>query len=204
MSDYYFLAEEPFWSIQGEGLRTGEPTTFIRLAGCNADYTFQCWKWCDSKFARTTEGALELTEAQIIDLVSILPHTEWVCITGGEPMLQDIGPLTRELIGRGFQIQVETNGTAGPQGIYHIHHYTLSPKTPNTHPFYWGVAKEVKFVIATLEDLKHVAYPSHFWGQVFLQPMNNDPVAVNLCLEALKEHPRWRLSLQIHKIIGVA
>jgi len=119
-------------------------------------------------------------------------------------MLQDLGPLVRELAIRDLQIQVETNGTVEPQGVYGIHHYTVSPKTPHVPPFYWGIAKEAKFVIAEEADLQRVQYPSYFRGQVFLQPCNNDPEAVGLCLEALKGHPGWCLSLQIHKIIGVS
>jgi len=202
----YYLAEEPFYSIQGEGLRTGSPTVFIRMAGCNATPDFQCWKWCDSKFSRRRglTWELALTEAQIANRISLLPRVEWVCITGGEPMLQDLGPLVQELIVRDLQIQVETNGTVEPLGIYGVHHYTVSPKTPHVLPFYWGMAKEAKFVVAEEADLRRVQYPKCFWGQVFLQPESNKPEAVAICLAALKERPEWRLSLQIHKIIGVS
>lgn len=201
----YFLAENPFWSIQGEGLRTGEPTVFIRLAGCNVTSDFWCYEWCDTKFARTTKGALELTVADIVRLIAREPKAKWVCITGGEPLLQDLRPLSYELACRDFRIQVETNGTIEPPvGLLElVDHWTVSPKTPHVEEVYWGVAKEFKWVINEESDLERIQVPDSYWGQVFLQPMNNNPAAVNLCLDALKEHPRWRLSMQIHKILGV-
>jgi len=199
---HYTLAELPFWSLQGEGLRTGEPTIFIRLAGCNADNSFWCWSWCDTKFARNPEGIGEFRIQEILGLIASLPRSEWICLTGGEPLCQDLLPLLEALKKVDYKIQIETNGTIY-QSKLPVDHWTLSPKNQKVNPFFWAVAKECKFVISTKEDLKKAEIPDYFWGQVFLQPENNNPKSIELCLEALKEQPEWRLSLQIHKILGI-
>lgn len=203
----YYLAEEPFWSIQGEGLRTGSPTIFLRLAGCNADHTFQCWDWCDSKFARSQEGSLKYSVDTICALCTRLPAVRWVCITGGEPLLQGLHALCSCLKNCGYKVQVETNGTIEPPQHLRVDHWTVSPKTPLIRSTLYRAAAEFKFVIAQLADLDHVRrYVTNrltFETEIFLQPQNNEPEAIALCLEALREHPDWRLSLQIHKLIGV-
>lgn len=200
MSKYY-LAEAPFWSIQGEGLRTGSPTIFIRLAGCNADESFQCWKFCDTKWARVKKGSPQVSAENIIRMIKRLPKTEWVDITGGEPNTYDLSYLVKLLKDEGYLIQVETNGT-----LYQdipIDHWTVSPKTSYVEEIYWGVAKEFKWVVSEEEDLERIQIPNYYWGKTYLQPNSNHPKAIEICLEALKEHPNWALSLQIHKILGV-
>jgi len=198
---HYTLAELPFWSLQGEGLRTGEPTIFIRLAGCNADNSFWCWSWCDTKFARNPKGIGEFSIKEILDLISSLPRSEWICLTGGEPLCQELFPLLEALKELEYKIQIETNGTIY-QSELPVDHWTLSPKTESVESFFWAVAKECKFVISKEEDLKRILIPNLFWGQVFLQPENNRSSAIQICIKALKLHPDWRLSLQLQKGIN--
>ena len=198
---YYYAAEPPFWSIQGEGLRTGEPTIFVRLAGCNVQPDFWCYKWCDTAWARTKSGSPQVSAENIVRMIKRLPQTSWVDITGGEPNTYDLSHLVGLLKAEGFLIQVETNGTLY-QDIS-IDHWTVSPKTEHTQEIYWGIAKEFKWVISDKSDLERVQIPDHYWGKTYLQPNDNRPEAVQICLKALEEHSEWALSLQLHKIIGV-
>jgi len=199
----YFLAEMPFWSIQGEGLRSGQPTIFIRLAGCNATPEFWCWKWCDTKWARMKDRIYGYKKPpdKILEQIKELPNTNWICITGGEPLTSDLAPLVALLKKNGYLIQIETNGTLYQNLL--ADHWTVSPKTPHVEEIYWGIAKEFKWIVDEKADLDRIKIPNFYWGKTFLQPNNNDPRATKICLEVLKEHPDWALSLQIHKIIGV-
>ena len=104
----YFLSEI-FFSINGEGLQIGKPMAFIRLAGCN----LRC-KWCDTK-----GSWIQKDQATLEDIVKEVSkyNTEWVCITGGEPLLQDIEPLIKKLQ---YKISLETNGTIYDLSLIHI------------------------------------------------------------------------------------
>ncbi len=199
----YHLAEPPFWSVQGEGLRTGEPTIFIRLAGCNVTEEFWCYEWCDTKFARTTEGAQGYSTLDILAAVLRLPPVSWVCITGGEPLIHNLHHLLSVLRGTGYKIQVETNGTLIPKfHVAHVDHWTVSPKTPVVAGIFL-FADELKYVITEKADLERVTRAEPHGCTVYLQPNNNDQGAIALILEALETHPTWRLGLQVHKVIGV-
>ena len=104
---------EIFYSIQGEGVYAGIPTTFIRFQGCNLN---PGCSWCDTTYSGGT-GGLELSVAEILDeyLVRLEPRTfhHWVCITGGEPLYQEeeLKVLVETLKAYGFKVEVETNGT---------------------------------------------------------------------------------------------
>ncbi len=113
---------EIFPSIQGEGLRQGEPTIFIRLSGCNLKCSF-----CDTKYA-WKEGQ-QYSVDQVLEEVRKIRQSfpaQWICITGGEPLLQDIDGLTKTRKKAGLKIQVETNAT-----LYRtvpVDWYSISPK----------------------------------------------------------------------------
>jgi 7-carboxy-7-deazaguanine synthase len=95
---------EIFFSLQGEGVLMGTPTTFVRFVGCNLDCT-----WCDTKYAR--EGGEERSIDQIFDQVEGF-GTPFVCLTGGEPLVQDeIYELIDTLLDNGYQVTIETNGS---------------------------------------------------------------------------------------------
>lgn len=95
---------EIFYSLQGEGVLMGTPTTFVRFVGCNLDCA-----WCDTKYAR--EGGEEMTVPEILDKVE-KNGTPFVCLTGGEPMLQeDVVRLISELLDNDHHVTIETNGT---------------------------------------------------------------------------------------------
>ena len=195
---------EIFSSFQGEGLRQGEPTIFIRLSGCNLRCSF-----CDTRHA--WEEGRDMTASQIIERVESLRQefpTEWVCLTGGEPLLQNIQTLLDQLKTSGFMLQVETNATFPPKSP--VDWLTISPKPVSYyfHPAFSHSAKEVKLVIS--EEL-HFSTVNHlrklFPDQIpiLLQPKSNSSEAMEkgtqLIEKALKSGLKnLRLSIQLHKL----
>jgi organic radical activating enzyme len=197
---------EIFPSIQGEGLRLGEPTLFIRFSECNLKCDF-----CDTKYAWQT--GQEMTVAQVLEKVQKIHGSfpaEWVCLTGGEPLLQNIGELVDFLKKEGFKIQVETNATISPP--IGVNWYTVSPKPPDYffQPAYKKKAKEVKIVVIKgldLDVLKKLrqSFPEKI--PLLLQPQSNSKSsgerAIRLLRQTLKEGMKnVRLTAQIHKFFG--
>lgn len=195
---------EIFPSFQGEGLRQGEATIFIRLSGCNLRCSF-----CDTKYA-WKEGR-SYSSDQILNVAKRIQDgfpTEWVCITDGEPLCQDIFGLARRLKKEHFHIQVETNATLFAP--LPVDWFTISPK-PEEYFFrreYREKAKEVKIIVtknldlAVIRKLRKAFLPK---TPLLLQPQSNRKwsmdLAIKLLTRALTERlENVRLSLQLHKI----
>ena len=197
---------EIFSSVQGEGLRQGEPTIFIRLSGCNLKCSF-----CDTKY--TWEGSQQYSVDQVLEEVRKIRQgfpAQWICITGGEPLLQDIDGLTRALKKEGLKIQVETNAT-----LYRtlpVDWYSISPK-PDRYTFrpeYREKAKEVKIIITKNLDLESIRrlrmrFPEK--TPVLLQPQSNRKWSMNLGMKLIRQTIKAglrniRLYSQMHKIFG--
>ncbi len=183
---------EIFYSIEGEGLRVGQPTTFVRLARCNLRCHF-----CDTEFDRHTEMDL----AEIAAEVARHP-AEWVCFTGGEPLGQHLAALAGKLKADGYQLHIETNGVVAPDPalLALIDHWTVSPKG---YPIVDGFARitELKYVVgkAFREDCVEEDRADY----IYLQPESSEPRYVQKALEVLSRHPRWRLSIRVHKTLGL-
>lgn len=197
---------EIFFSLQGEGLRQGEPTLFIRLAGCNLRCGF-----CDTKYAWEMGSSLADDKicAEAIRFRKRRPFS-WICLTGGEPLLQDIRNLTRTLRDSGFRIQVETNGT-----IYRdlaVDWYTVSPKPPHysVHTRYRKKAREVKLVVSRELDLKTVLEMRKMFPvetPVLLQAQSNLKWSLKksrrlLELAGKQGGKNMRIAVQLHKWLG--
>lgn len=190
---------EVFYSLQGEGLRTGQATVFVRLAGCNLACEF-----CDTDFRvkRTySVGALADEVAQIGG------ECRWVCLTGGEPTIHDLQTLCDALHARGYSVQMETNGTR-PRPAWGLDHVTVSPKQPQggrLHPWYEAHASEFKYVVDDGADLARALDGARSHGRTtFVQPNALNPDAVALCIGAVQAHPALlRLSLQTHKLLQI-
>jgi len=196
---------EVFPSVQGEGLRLGEPTLFVRLAGCNLRCSF-----CDTKYARTggemrTRDSV-LAEVRKIRLVFPAP---WVCLTGGEPLLQDISGLVRDLKKEGLKVQVETNGTV--DRLLPVDWYTVSPK-PKDYFYqlrFRKAAKEVKLVASrelTYEVVRRLRIEFPLETPMILQPESNRQPsakrAMGILDQCLKDGlSNIRLSVQLHKVL---
>jgi len=201
-----YLVKEMFGpTLQGEGAHAGRPCVFLRFAACNLD----C-KWpCDTDFS--VEGAVRHDATEIVARLRELDvhASRMVVVTGGEPTLQWDAALADAIRAAGFRVHMESNGTrslAGP-----VDWLTVSPK-PQFHPASIALAdglpiSELKVVIddtvdaATLERYEARYRCEHY----FAQPCMNADYAHHLArtLALVHERPRWRLSLQLHKILGV-
>jgi len=208
-----YAIKEIFYTLQGEGAQAGTPAVFCRFAGCNlwsgreADRASAACNFCDTDFVGTdgSGGGRFASPAAVADAVErewpagVAAHRLVVC-TGGEPLLQLDAPLVAAFHERGFRIAVETNGTVpAPAGLDWV---CVSPKATQALAIERG--DELKLVYPQPE-----APPERFaaldFRHFFLQPMDgpareaNTRAAIDYCLR----HPRWRLSLQSHKIIGI-
>ncbi len=190
MSNYPVV--EMFHSVQGEGYWTGSNAYFIRLAGCDVG----C-QWCDTKHSwDATKHKILSTE----EIVSSIPDSiRFVVITGGEPLLHDLKPLTEALIE--FKVYLETSGTQTLTGLFDW--ITLSPK-PHKLPVLKR-CNELKIVIQSREDLIFAEQMREeiSSNHLFLQPEAGTKEAKQLILDYISLNPQWRLSLQTHKLLGV-
>lgn len=211
-----YRVKEIFYTLQGEGAQSGRPAVFCRFSGCNLwsgreqDRSEALCRFCDTDFRGTDgeNGGDFETADELADRIartwpsgsnSVVPP--FVVCTGGEPLLQLNRALIRKLHDRGFQVAVETNGTKpAPAGLDWI---CVSPKAHTELVLRSG--NELKLVYpqdsAPPDRYEHLAF-EHF----FLQPMDgpaleeNTRAAVAYCMS----RPRWRLSLQIHKLLGIS
>jgi 7-carboxy-7-deazaguanine synthase (Cx14CxxC type) len=208
-----YAIKEIFYTLQGEGFHAGRPAVFCRFAGCNlwsgreADRAGAVCNFCDTDFVGTDgeNGGKYPNAAAVADKIASLSppdqnENRFVVFTGGEPLLQLDTPLLDAMHARGFECAVETNGTLeAPAGLDWI---TVSPKS--TAPVKLHRADELKLVYpqATAMPERFTAFPAaHF----FLQPMDGPQAAENTraAVDYCKAHPRWRLSLQTHKYLGI-
>ena len=207
-----YAVKEIFKTLQGEGAQMGRAAIFCRFAGCNlwsgreADRAGAVCTFCDTDFVGMDgSGGGRFADA---DALANAIEAEWaapsfnryVVLTGGEPLLQVDDALIAALHARGFEIGVETNGTLpAPTGLDWI---CVSPKTDADLVLTEG--HELKLVYpqnnVAPERFEHLAF-KHF----FLQPMDSPTAAANLeaAISYCTDNPRWRLSLQSHKMIGI-
>jgi organic radical activating enzyme len=181
-----------FESIQGEGYWVGTPSLFIRLAGCNLECTF-----CDTKFDVYEEWSLE----RILERAKKTLTTH-VVITGGEPTIQpNLHLLVRALRARGKYVAIETNGTQ--EGWFEANWLTVSPKSMVTRE---DVASELKVLWISPQFVeKWSKRKSPRVQHRYVQPVEigGKFMEVPAILEWLRKNPDWRLSVQIHKVLGI-
>ncbi|MGA9943656.1 MAG: 7-carboxy-7-deazaguanine synthase QueE [Candidatus Cybelea sp.] len=184
---------EIFYSIQGEGLWTGTPAVFVRLAGCNLACDF-----CDTDYSTKFFATAEQIVAMVAEVGGKCPM---IVLTGGEPLAQAETPALIEALRRdGRRVHIESNGTIFtelPEDVW----LCVSPKE-RVDPRMAGRANEAKLIVDARVPEEHLAL---FAGKptILLQPEGNKPANVAIALEYAKAHPqRFRLSLQTHKFIG--
>jgi 7-carboxy-7-deazaguanine synthase len=198
---------EIFFSIQGEGSRAGRPCVFVRFTGCD----LRCG-YCDTAYA--FQGGSEMTAGEILDAVARHP-SRFVLLTGGEPMLQkDVPALAEELVGRGYEVAVETHGQRPvdelPPSVIRI----VDVKTPGSGETTTDFGyldrlmphDEVKFVVCSEEDFRWSAavvrrHRLEERVEVLFSPAWGRVEARDLARWLLESGLDARLSLQIHKVV---
>lgn len=187
---------EIFYSLQGEGGRTGEASIFIRLSKCNLACNF-----CDTEFKSGTDMRLE----EISDIISIYP-CQWIIWTGGEPTLQ----LTDEILiffqNKGYKQAIESNGTNPISSL--LDYIVCSPKSNyqrirEINPSVDEIRLPVKSgdKIPILEVLPHARF--YLLSPIFEEDPLITKKNISYCVEQIKQNPHWRLSIQIHKLINI-
>lgn len=191
---------EAFYTIQGEGRFTGHPAYFIRLGGCDVGCV-----WCDVKESWEAAKWPVLSIEQIVE--EALSHPgRLVVITGGEPLMYELGPLTRLLKEKGFTTNIETSGAHPFSGEFDW--VCFSPKKfKKPHPSIYEVANELKVVVFHKSDFdfaeEHAALVNESC-ELRLQPewSKANRFLPNI-IEYSKNHPNWKISLQTHKFMDI-
>jgi 7-carboxy-7-deazaguanine synthase len=209
-----YAVKEIFYTLQGEGAQAGRAAVFCRFAGCNLwngreeDRETATCQFCDTDFADTNGpgGGKFATAAALAAAIQekwpsgSAPAKRFVVCTGGEPLLQLGGPLIEALHACNFEIAIETNGTiVAPE---HLDWICVSPKAGAALVQRSG--NELKLVFPQL-DARPERFESLHFDHFFLQPMDGPDIEMNV-KEAARycmSHPRWRLSLQTHKLLGI-
>lgn len=210
-----YAVKEIFYTLQGEGANAGRAAVFLRFAGCNlwsgreADRATATCRFCDTDFVGIgPDGGRFATPAALAR--AVLERWPWqrtrgarplVVCTGGEPLLQLDAPLVEALREAGFEVAIETNGTQPlpPGGIDWI---CVSPKAGTELVVRAGNELKLVFPQAGAEPER---FESLEFRHFFLQPMDGPDLAANtrLAVEHCLAHPRWRLSVQTHKALGI-
>jgi 7-carboxy-7-deazaguanine synthase (Cx14CxxC type) len=207
-----YTVKEIFYTLQGEGANAGRAAVFCRFSGCNLwsgreeDRSRAVCQFCDTDFVGTGPDGGRFAGGDLLaDAVARAwrgdeEKKRFVVCTGGEPLLQVDDELIDSLHSRGFEVAVETNGTrVAPRALDWI---CVSPKAGA--PLVQKEGDEIKLVYpqegAPPENFESLAF-DHF----FLQPMDGAHVEENtrLAIDYCMSHPRWRLSVQTHKILGI-
>lgn len=204
-----FKVNEIFYSLQGEGRNTGRAAVFIRFAGCNLRCSF-----CDTEF----DSYREMSAEEIVDAISVWP-SRFVVLTGGEPTLQVDDAFVDLLHQHGYEVAMESNGTRpAPRNLDWL---TVSPKdwwkaSGGSWTEHRSRINEVKIVfdedtparLSSTHNPQLIIQNSKPITLYSLQPCDTGDAERNarilhLCIEYIKQHPQWRLSLQTHKLVGI-
>lgn len=190
---------EDFYTIQGEGAHTGRPAYFIRTAGCDVN----CW-WCDVQESWDESKHPVVEVGKIVDRAK-KSGAEFAVITGGEPLLHDLDPLTLRLKQAGLQTHIETSGSSPLSG--YLDWITLSPKRfkeplDDIFPY----VDELKVVVLKNKDIAWAeknAAKCPAGTRLLLQPEWDTPSSMELIVDYVKTNPEWGISLQTHKFLGI-
>lgn len=191
---------EDFYTIQGEGFHAGKPAYFIRLGGCDVG----C-RWCDAKYTWNPR-LFPPTGVELVAERAAACAAQAIVITGGEPLLYPLGPLTAALRVRGLEIFLETSGTHPLSGEFDW--VCLSPKRQQP-PLdeVCARADELKVIVEGPEDFRWAEESAARVGGdclLYLQPeWSVRERIMPLAVEYAKAHPRWNISIQTHKYMRI-
>ena len=194
-----YRINEIFYSLQGEGFHTGTPAVFVRFSGCNLRCTF-----CDTQHQAGEMMSLQ----EIVNEVNRYPIAPLLVLTGGEPSLFIDEALVAELKQKtGKKIAIETNGTRPlPTNLDWV---TFSPKTAfdggDLEPCVLTHCDELKVVYLgqDLAQYDDIEAKYRFLQPCFVENLEQRKANMQACVEAVKRHPNWRLSLQIHRVLNI-
>ncbi|WP_293765096.1 7-carboxy-7-deazaguanine synthase [uncultured Aquitalea sp.] len=207
-----YTVKEIFYTLQGEGRQAGRAAVFCRFSGCNLwsgreeDRAKSVCQFCDTDFVGTGPDGGKFAEAEALaariaaEWPANAGGTPYVVCTGGEPLLQLDAPLVDALHARGFEVAVETNGTLpAPAGLDWI---CVSPKAGA--PLALTRGNELKLVYPQATQLPETVAGLDF-DTFYLQPMDGPALADNTraAIAYCMAHPRWRLSVQTHKVVNI-
>ncbi len=190
---------EDFYTIQGEGTHTGKAAYFIRTAGCDVN----CW-WCDVKESWDEDEHPNVKVDEIVERAK-KSRAPMAVITGGEPLLHNLDPLTYCLKEEGLDVHIETSGSSPLSG--YLDWVTLSPKRfkePLDEIFPY--VDELKVVVLKSKDIEWAeenAAKCPENTELLLQPEWGTPSSMDLITDYVKKNPEWGISLQTHKFLGV-
>jgi organic radical activating enzyme len=199
-SEITYPVMEHFYTLQGEGLYSGQAAYFIRLGGCDVGCV-----WCDVKESWDAERHPHMSVEDIVANASMHPGRIAV-ITGGEPAMHDLSYLTRGLKAAGFRTHIETSGSSPLSG--ELDFVTLSPKKFKA-PLPEALAKagELKVVVYHKSDFvwaeQHAAQVGKDCSLYLAPEWSKRDSITPLIIEYIKANPQWRLSLQTHKYINI-
>lgn len=213
MAAAQYSVKEIYFTIQGEGMQTGRPAVFLRFAGCNLwsgreeDRDKAICQFCDTDFFGVdgVNGGKYQVEALVEKVGNLWPgstrdNTPYVVCTGGEPLLQLDEVLINLLHATGFEVGIETNGTLPvPRGVDWV---CVSPKAGADCIVKSGNELKLVYPQKGLNPRQFEDWDFEFY---FLQPMDGADLGTNTkkTIEYCLTHPRWRLSLQMHKLAGL-
>ena len=195
-----YRVNEIFYSLQGEGHNTGRAAVFVRFAGCNLKCPF-----CDTAFTRYEELTTEEILEQIADVQPssgsspLTPDSsKFIVLTGGEPTLQVDEQFIDRLHEAGYEVAMESNGTSMPPR--NLDWLTVSPK----QNVVVKRCNELKCIFDMQGEVSDFGIKADYY---YLQPCDTGETARNhfiigQCIDYIKRHPKWRLSLQTHKLVG--
>ena len=194
-----YRINEIFYSLQGEGFHTGTPVVFVRFSGCNLRCAF-----CDTQHQTGEMFSLQ----EIVDEVNKYPIASLLVLTGGEPSLFIDEAFVAELKQKtGKKITIETNGTRPlPNNLDWV---TFSPKSAfeggDIEPCVLTLCDELKVVYLgqDLAQYKDIEAKHRFLQPCFVEDLEQRQANMQACVEAVKSHPNWRLSLQVHRVLEI-
>ena len=194
-----YKINEIFYSLQGEGFHTGTPAVFVRFSGCNLRCAF-----CDTQHQEGQRMSLQ----EIVDEVNKYPVAPLVVLTGGEPSLFIDEAFVAELKKKTKkEIAIETNGTRPlPNNLDWV---TLSPKSAfeggDAEPCVLKTCDELKVVYLgqDLVQYDEIETKNRFLQPCFVTDFGQQQTNMKACVEAVKSHSNWRLSLQIHRVLNI-
>ncbi len=191
---------EDFYSVQGEGFHSGKPAYFIRLGGCDVG----C-KWCDAKHTWNPKLYPPTPIETIVESATSC-EAQAIVITGGEPLLYPLSPLTNALKNRGLKIFLETSGSQSFSGYFDW--VCLSPKhnQPPLEEAFWH-ADELKVIIESVEDFEWAESNASKVDReciLYMQPeWSVSQEMMPHIVEYVKRHPKWNISIQTHKYMHI-